>query len=70
MLAVLVCYGSGIQDYEVTVAGRASREQAAKMAELANGAFACWKLEGHPGWSVDNMDSHHLQQLDLQQVSS
>lgn len=66
---MLVCYGAGIQDYEVTVAGRGSREQAARMAELANNAFACWKREGHPGWTIDSMDSHHLQQLGQQQVA-
>ena len=68
--AVLVCYGAGIQDYELTVAARASQEQAAKMAELAAEAFSCWKMEGHPGWSVDSMDSCHLQSLDQQQVPS
>ena len=66
--AVLVCYGSGIQEYEVILAGRASREQADKMAELADEAFKAWKQENHPGWSVGTMDSRHLQHLEQQQV--
>lgn len=46
----------------MTSAEQASREQVAKMAELADEAFKDWKREGHPGWSVDGMASHQLPQ--------
>lgn len=51
------------------MAGKASTEQATKMAELASEALAAWKQEGHPGWRVDSMNSSYLAQLDLQQVA-
>ena len=61
---MLVTYGSGLKPYELTLAGHGTSEQAAKMAEMAQDAFRAWKTQGHPGWSVDSMDSHQLQQLD------
>ena len=70
VFAVLVRYESGPQPYELTLAGRATSEQSIKMAELAEEAFRTWKLEGHPGWCVDSLESHQLQQLDQHQVEA
>lgn len=67
-LAVLVRHGNGVEQHQVSMAGRNTQEQAAKMSQLAGQALQAWKVEGHPGWSVDTMDSHHLCKLDLQQV--
>ncbi len=64
-----MCHGLGREAYEATLAGKASTEQATKMAELASEALAAWKQEGHPGWRVDSMNSSYLAQLDLQQVA-
>ena len=64
-----MCHGLGREAYEATLAGKASTEQATKMAELASEAFTVWKKEGHPGWRVDSMNSSYLAQLDLQQVA-
>ena len=61
-------YGSGGQQTQVSVAGRATAEQEAKMAELASQATLAWGREGHPGWSVDTLDSQYLPQLDQPQV--
>lgn len=65
---MLVSYGSGIQHYQMTPAGCSSWEQAAKMRELAEQAFQAWKMEGHPGWSVDTTNGCHLPHLAQQQV--
>ena len=67
-LAVLVRHGNGVEQYQVSMAGRTTQEQAAKMSQLAGQALQAWKVEGHPGWSLDTMDSHHLCCLDQQQV--
>jgi len=67
-LAVLVRHGNGIEQYQVSMAGRTTQEQATKMSQLAGQALQAWKVKGHPGWSVDTMDSHHLCRLDQQQV--
>ncbi len=67
-LAVLVRHGNWVDQYQVSMAGRTTQEQAAKMSQLAGQALQAWKVEGHPGWSVDTMDSHHLCRLDQQQV--
>lgn len=66
--AVLVMYGSGGQQTQVSVAGRTTGEQEAKMAELAGQAARAWRRGGHPGWSVDTLDSQYLLQLDQPQV--
>ncbi|KAL0051206.1 hypothetical protein WJX82_003759 [Trebouxia sp. C0006] len=64
---VLVRHGNWVDQYQVSMAGRTTQEQAAKMSQLAGQALQAWKVEGHPGWSVDTMDSHHLCRLDQQQ---
>ena len=61
-------YGSGGQQTQVSVAGRTTGEQEAKMAELAGQATQAWGRGGHPGWSVDTLDSQYLLQLDQPQV--
>ena len=65
---MLLRSGVGAQNYQATAAGQASQQEAAKVAELADEAFKAWKKQGHPGWSVDNMNSHCMQQLDQPQV--
>ena len=67
-LAVLVRHGNGVEPYQVSMAGHTTQEQATKMSQLAGQALQAWKVEGHPGWSVDTMDSHHLCRLDQHQV--
>lgn len=69
-LAVLVRHGTGVEQHWVSMAGRTTPEQATKMCQLAGQALEAWKVEGHPGWSVDTMDSHHLCHLDQQQVQA
>ncbi|KAL3143120.1 PSII 6.1 kDa protein [Trebouxia sp. C0009 RCD-2024] len=64
---VLVRSGGCAQNYEPTAAGQGSQQEAAKMAELADEAFKAWKREGHPGWSLDSMNSLCMQQLDQPQ---
>jgi len=59
-LAVLVRYGSGIEQNQVSMAGRTTQKQATKMTQLAGQALQAWKVGEHPGWSVDSMDSHYL----------
>ncbi|KAL0038727.1 hypothetical protein WJX79_005034 [Trebouxia sp. C0005] len=66
---VLVRHGTGVEQHWVSMAGRTTPEQATKMCQLAGQALEAWKVEGHPGWSVDTMDSHHLCHLDQQQGS-
>ena len=68
--AVLVRHSDGAEQYQVSMAGRSTQEQATKMSQLAGQALQAWKVEGHPGWSVDTLDSHHLCRLDQQQVQA
>ncbi|KAL0030750.1 hypothetical protein WJX77_004631 [Trebouxia sp. C0004] len=67
---VLVRHGDGVEQYQVSMAGHTTQEQATKMSQLTGQALQAWKVEGHPGWSVDTIDSHHLCRLDQQQQSS